>query len=299
MLEEGEAAPVAVAVEQGRHQGRARPVGRRRHPGELLEGGREVEGGDDRGPRSGLHTRSGHQQRHPYVGDERGALAEPEAVLADVEAVVGGQHHIGVGPDLLAQPGDHPVDRLRHLGAAAERGRGGGRTDRPGRRPPLLRGRPVEPARCVVRLVVAVPGQVVRGQVRTRDRAAVAGVTRAGAVGERRREAGVARIVRLGAEPRVGAVGRDREEERRRVVAVVTHEVDGPVGDHGPDVRGVLLLLTGPRRWRRDVVDLDTAAVGVQDVEVPPVVAAAEDRLPLRPARRDRGRPTGHRARTG
>ena len=180
----------------------------------------------ERGP--GLHTRSGHDERHVRVEVVRRALASVELELAEVEAVVGGQEEVGVRSGLGAQPAEHPVDRLHHPGAVAVLLEGAlvaerDRVDVPGRG---RGGGPVaaQVGRRVVVPRVGVPLEVAQRQPAARLRAAVAArrVSLGRPVGEGRRERRVVGVglLHLG----VRAVGGDLEEVGLLLVAVLAQE---------------------------------------------------------------------------
>ncbi len=233
----------------------------------------------------GHHAGAGDQQRDPHVGVVRRALAAAEPVLPEVEAVVGGQHDVGVGADGAQDPLDRPVGRLRHPRAVAQVALGDGR--REGRhRVPRPGPRPVGGAGAVVAARVAEAGEVVDGELAARHPAAAA---LAGPVAEHRREERVAGVVPLGLRAVVRGVDRDLEEVRRVAGLAAAHEVQRVVADHGAGVGAVLLGVGGRRGRRRVLDDLHPLVDDRRAGEVPAVVGGAEDRVEGAPARHDGG----------
>lgn len=86
--------------------------------------------------RAGLHVGAPHVERDPDVELVRHGLALHQAELADVVAVVGGVHDVGVVQ--LARLHQHVVE-LKGGEAVRARGRAEG-TERPGARPFLASG---------------------------------------------------------------------------------------------------------------------------------------------------------------
>ena len=216
----------------------------RHDTGEPGEGGREVDVADQgarRRPR--LHARATHEQRYPDVLVECRLLPGREAVLAVVEAVVGGEDDVRVAQ----LPGARQITNQRHHAAIHRQQRRAPAVEQ--RTRPLLHLRRhardgPEPARLVagVRLVerrrswqrcAAEPGEIARGRRRRAMRCV-------------EREIEEERAV-LGARPR---------DEPARVSEVHGRAVVGPgepvVDEPSVDVQAIAVLVVRVARDGRD-----------------------------------------------